>query len=295
MAVVPFLCLCVWIAIIGRDLLLQKCCRRKDINEQVKKRHRREFWRLIMYTLFLVYPAVSSSIFGVWVCQKYLYEGEIVNYLVADFHLICHDAAWYQATIIALIGLAVYTVGIPLFFYIKMNEYVKGKTGANRLDQKGVRCQLGFLYDGFERRAWYFELVDMLHKLMALCLIPFFPASFQLPMAMILFTVYLQVLLLVNPYLRKGDDGLHLIAQVELILILMAGNCFEQELVVDPTTDLLLSITLILMISGFFVWWISGWVNVLKKTIDVSTSWWAVCCREFLGSAKLLATAHCPP
>jgi len=289
MAVVPFLCLCVWIAIIGRDLLLQKCCRRKDINEQVKKRHRREFWRLIMYTLFLVYPAVSSSIFGVWVCQKYLYEGEIVNYLVADFHLICHDAAWYQATIIALIGLAVYTVGIPLFFYIKMNEYVKGKTGANRLDQKGVRCQLGFLYDGFERRAWYFELVDMLHKLMALCLIPFFPASFQLPMAMILFTVYLQVLLLVNPYLRKGDDGLHLIAQVELILILMAGNCFEQELVVDPTTDLLLSITLILMISGFFVWWISGWVNVLKKTIDVSTSWWAVCCREKLCGAKKLS------
>merc|ERR1712127_296012 len=119
-----------------------------------------------MFTLFLVYPSVCSSIFGIFVCK----EVEGVWYLQSDFKLMCFgdsvDGRWATVAGWAAISIFVYPLGVPLFFYYKLRQYVTGKTGTNRLDQKGVRCQLGFLYDGFERKRWYFELIDLVHKLM---------------------------------------------------------------------------------------------------------------------------------
>lgn len=44
--------------------------------------------------------------------------------------------------------------------------------------------------------------------------------------------LYLCIILRVNPYLREDDDRLHKLAQVELILFLLAGNIFFN----DPIT-----------------------------------------------------------
>jgi hypothetical protein len=204
---------------------------------------------------------VCKNVEGVW-------------YLVSDFNLKCYadseGGEWGEVAQWSVIFMFVYPLGVPLFFYKKLKEYAYGKTGTNRLDQKGVRCQIGFLYDGFERRVWWFELVDMLHKLMATSLISFFPLEFQLPMAMVLMTIYLQVLLYVNPYVRKGDDALHLVSQVELILMMMAGNVFEKQPEYDPLMDVVLSVVMIAMISGFFIWWFVGVYKVIKKTVQMA-------------------------
>lgn len=144
------------------------------------------------YRCLLIYPSVCATIFGIFVCKNV--EG--TSYLVSDFNLHCYTSELQTVAQYSYIFMLVYPLGIPIFFYNKLAEYAYGKTGTNRLDQKGVRCQLGFLYDGFERRVWWFELVDMLHKVIATSLISFFPLEYQLPMAMLLMTIYLQVLLL---------------------------------------------------------------------------------------------------
>jgi hypothetical protein len=146
----------------------------------------------------------------------------------------------------------VYPIGIPAFFLFMMLRY---RNPRNRMEEKGVRAQLGFLYDGYERHAWWFELVDLGVKLILSSLIAFLPYDYQMVGAMIVVTGMIVCISLVNPYLRKGDNRLHFVALVEIFLMLEAGNIFNQLEEPDELMDILLSIILIGITVGFFIWW----------------------------------------
>jgi hypothetical protein len=253
---------------------------KKGADSAAKKRRRREFWRLVMFTLFLVFPSLSNKIFSVFVCINV--EG--VDYLVADFEQYCYDEKWNAVSYVAFGGIAAYPIGIPAFFFYNLYSYRFGKIDRkNRLQEKGVRAQLGFLYDCYETRMWWFELVDMIHKLTMTSLIAFFPWEWQLPMGTVVLLIYLVFLLHFNPYIRKGDDALHLLAQVELILLMMAGNCFKNAIVVDEEMDWVMSIVLITMISLFLGWFCSSVWSIVKKMLQGSNAKFAQkmrkCCR----------------
>lgn len=104
-----------------------------------------------------------------------------------------------------------------------------------------IRVALGFLYDAYTAKLWWFEIVDMANKLFLVSIVGFFPPDWQLGLAMVrpvtvtclhgvttppqAWTVgYLMVLLLAKPYVRKGDDRLHLLVQLEIYLFLLAGT-----------------------------------------------------------------------
>ena len=50
-------------------------------------------------------------------------------------------------------------VGIPAIFFTLLMRY------RHRFAENSVRLQLGFLYDGYLTGNWWFELIDMMHKL----------------------------------------------------------------------------------------------------------------------------------
>jgi hypothetical protein len=56
---------------------------------------------------------------------------------------------------------------------------------------------------------------------------------------------YLCVILVKRPYIRKGDDRLHLLAQIEIFLLLLSSYVFRLDLNYDPVLDTVLSICLI--------------------------------------------------
>jgi len=121
-----------------------------------------------------------------------------------------------------------------------------------RLHSSGIRAEVGLLYDAYETHVWWFEMVDMLHKLFITSLVGFFPFAAQLDIAMAVVTLYLIVILSFRPYVRAGDDQLHKLAQVELMLLLMAGNVFNQSDVVSASLSTFLSFILITAFVGFF-------------------------------------------
>jgi len=366
----------------------------RNITPRDRKRRRREFWRLVYFSLFLVYPAVSSSIFGVFICKDVDFNG-LQSYLVADFGILCSGERYEEVLKWALAAVFVYPLGIPLFFLkdlwlyryskpeeasearmkkdvklknayesfkaaqeklltkaqaeeagskvdvgrqdiiepfahcmqladlyrtaplglrqldqaIKWYDVVVKKYAAsnqthhvaqaakewclrekkvfmsgriNRLGEKGVRAQLGFLYDCYEGHLWFYELIDMLHKLFATCLIGFLPWSVQLRLGTAILCSYLIILLWLNPYIRKGDDALHLVAQIELVLLLTAGACFESAEKVDAGLDAVLSVVLICMVGGFSVWWCGSVWSVLKKMLQESEAPCSIRCRKCL-------------
>jgi Sec-independent protein translocase protein TatA len=158
--------------------------------------------------------------------------------------------------------IAVYPVGIPLFFFIMLWRY------RHRLDEIGTRAQLGFLYDAYNRDMWWFEMLDVAHKLCVTCIIAFLPYDYQMPIGMVFVISYTAVILVGKPYLRKSDDRLHLVSQIEILLLLMSGNVFNREIVPDSLMSTVLSVVLIIAVLVFFLFFVVQAVQAGLKLIS---------------------------
>jgi len=207
---------------------------------------RKKSWKILLYILFLIYPTCSSAVLRTFVCK----EITGTNYLLADFTVHCYDARWNSYAVFAAAMILVYPIGIPAFFFIMVFRYRK------RLREPGTRGQLGFLYDAYHHKTYWFELVDMLHKLFVTCLVAFLPYDFQMPTAMCVVAMYTMLILVVKPYIRQGDDRLHLLAQNEIITLLIAGHVLNQYYYIDYTADLAMSVILIMIIMGFLAFFL---------------------------------------
>jgi hypothetical protein len=102
----------------------------------------------------------------------------------------------------------------------------------------------------------------MAHKLFITSLVAFMPWELQMSIAMAACFLYMAVILVGRPYLRKGDDRLHLFAQTELILLLMAGNVANTKQEVDSLMDTVMSVVLIAAVILFFLYFLVGAMSV---------------------------------
>jgi len=157
--------------------------------------------------------------------------------------------------------LFIYPIGIPLFFFFMLYRY------RTRLHQAGIRAELGFLYDGYERTVWYFEMIDMAHKLVVTSLIAFLPKENQMQVAMVVVVVYFIIILLTKPFLRKGDDRLQLLSLVEILMLLMSANVFVYANGYDPVINSVLSVVLIAVVILFLTLFLTSALNVLWKVL----------------------------
>jgi len=123
------------------------------------------------------------------------------------------------------------------------------------LDDPGLKIQLGFLYEAYNLQNWYWEVIDMAHKLTMTSLIAFLPISAQMPLGMFVVITYLWALQLTQPYLRRDDDMMHMFVQVELYLIVLAGYILTSlgTVTLDYTTDVVLSGVMITMTIGLLL------------------------------------------
>jgi IPT/TIG domain/Tyrosine-protein kinase ephrin type A/B receptor-like len=221
------------------------------------------FWKMSLYMLFLIYPAVSSTVLRLYVCK----DIEEKSYLLSDFSVECYTETWTIFSYASMCLVLLYPIGIPLFFLTLL------LVNRHHLRYDRVKAQLGFLYAGYRLDVWYFEILDTIHKLFLTAVLAFFPTASQLPLGMCVSVAYMMTILIMNPYIRVSDDRLHLLAQAEIFLLLCAGNVFYHL----PTTafedddDFWLSITLMFMTCAFllvFLW--SGIVvmyRMLKKCL----------------------------
>lgn len=67
-----------------------------SVHQLSLKRKIRKFWKMFLFTLFLIYPSVSYIVLRLYSCETI--DG--VAYLVADFRIICYDTQWYNRALI---------------------------------------------------------------------------------------------------------------------------------------------------------------------------------------------------
>jgi len=193
---------------------------------------------------------------NMYVCKTV--EG--VSYLKSDFTRQCYDATWKKYLGWNVVMILLYPIGVPLWFFYLLWRYRK------RFQEPGVLLELGFLYDGYDKHVWWFELVDMTHKLILTSILAFFPSDAQLPFGMCICILYLIIILLAKPYQRKGDDRLHLFAQVEISLLMTAGFVFYKE-GVTHSVDVYISVFLILVTIAFIFVFLGQSANIVKKLL----------------------------
>lgn len=210
----------------------------------------RQFVRLVLFTVFLLYPFVSKITLGVYNCVTIADH----SYLVADFTLSCYDDLWtgYAAGIGFFVVL--YPIGIPLAYFLIMRSV------RHEMGDPGTIVMLGFLYEAYVNSAWYWELIDLLHKLVLTSIVVFVSSQARMACNMAIITVYLIALLLVSPYVRKGDDRFHQLVQVNLYCLALCGhilnatdNPYNSTLASADTLDKLLSALLICITIGLLV------------------------------------------
>jgi len=185
---------------------------------------------------------ISSLVLSFFHC----YNVQNVSYLVYDFSLLCYDHLWFRYLPLALIMLIIYPIGVPLAFFVLLFR------SRNQLKLRETKNWLGFLYEAYYFDQWWFELVDMLHKLFLTSILRFFSVAFQLPTAMSIVILYLIILLVSRPYLRFWNDIFHILAQIYLYLILLAALLRQTSGTADNFSDIVLSI-FILTLTLFLV------------------------------------------
>jgi len=212
-----------------------------------KDRKLRQMWKLSLFTAFLMWPNVCSTILGMFVCK----DVNGTSYIVTDMSVECYDSKWWSYVGPALFFILAYPVGVPLlFFYLLYSS-------KSELGEPETKLKLGFLYEAYSRDAWFFELVDMANKLILTSLLAFFPFDIQMHTALAVLTLYTIAILLIRPYNRKSDDRLHLLANAELYLFVMAGIILvfseEKDGSMDYTTEVIASTLLIALTLSFLI------------------------------------------
>lgn len=220
-------------------------------------------WRLFLYILFLIYPGVSSTVLRHYICKD-VYG---TSYLLTDLRVECNTDLWNYFAYGAITLVLLYPIGIPTFFYALL------RINRDHLGDDRVKAQLGFLYAGYRDATWFWEIADSAHKLFLTSLLAFFPQPSQLPLGMAIAIVYLSSLLVVNPYIRSEDDRLHLLAQTEIFLLLLAGYVVYHQPSAELTDkeDLALSVVLLAMTFLFFAAFLYLGGRFLRR---VFMRWW---------------------
>lgn len=238
-------------------------------SEESKFRSSINFWRMFLYIMFLIYPGVSSTVLRLYIC-KYIFGK---HYLLTDVRVECYTETWTVFAFASIALVLLYPIGIPAFFYTLL------RINRDELHEDRVKAQIGFLYGGYRKDVWWFEIADSIHKLTLTSMLAFFPRDSQLPVGMSVAILYLIVLLQVDPYIRKSNDVLHMLCQIEIFLLLMAGNVIYNQDTDELAAkeDLYVSLVLIFITcmfiafflfqgSVFIVRVIKGWIQDWKKS-----------------------------
>jgi len=191
--------------------------RYKNYNNTAVARAVVTYWKMSLYLLFLVWPGVCAIILRHYICKSFN-TGQ--SYIFTNLDIECNTSRWNSYAYAGAFLIAVYPIGVPLFFFFLLWYNL------STLHLDRTKAAIGFLYAGYRIEAWWFEMVDMAHKLFLTCLIAFIPGDYQLPVGMVVAIIYMVILLRLHPYIRPEDDTLQLLAQTEIYLLLLAGSIF---------------------------------------------------------------------
>jgi len=206
----------------------------------------REDWVLsVVVLLFMVHPNVSQYTFLVFTCTE-LETGRF--FLQEDLDTPCgtpEHTMWKVACGVPFMLL--YTIGIPFGAFIALRHH------RHQLDNDHVNLKYGFLYDGYERPFYYWELWVMMRKIVVVCVTVFLTPLGPMTEALSGLVVAGMALILQLKCIPFIDDDLNLLESMSLyatVITLVCGLFFYSHELDDVSAFALLSLIIIIGIAN---------------------------------------------
>ena len=178
---------------------------------------------VFLFSFFCIFFCIYSKIFTMFKCKSI--EGIDGQLLVEDYHQTCQTGEHVTYTLLAIIFLCLYVIGIPLgmFFLLWRNK--------NHLHDESspkhhlIKNALGGMYTQYEPKYWWFEIFLLINKTM-MCggLVMFKPGtSIQVLVATLIMLVHLLVVKDLKPYESNGEDMSSFLSSFTLTLTTLGG------------------------------------------------------------------------
>jgi hypothetical protein len=163
-----FLCLPLMIAVAPLFVFVPYWLIMRGTMQGIGKRLKNVYATTVIVCLFLIHPLITQQGFYMLSCKSLGTDDD--KYLIADLSQKCYTAKHY--TWLLLVGipmLMLFTVGIPVsaFYLLRANE-------AKLQSDEQTRMRLSFLYNGYEQKWYWWELVVVARKVLLVSLAVFF-------------------------------------------------------------------------------------------------------------------------
>jgi hypothetical protein len=183
--------------------------------------------QLFVQGVLFLYPGLCSKIFTMFSCVEISDQ----RYLKADMLEVCHEGRHVAYTQCAIVGLAVYAVGVPLCFFFALHknrdDILSRETRGDQLELKNPSWYkaVEHLHLSYRPHVWWFDVVEMGRQLLltgALVVLHDSP-TVQLLVGNIVNLAYLCVFLAYKPMVNFTDYLAQYAASLHLTLTLLVG------------------------------------------------------------------------
>lgn len=194
------------------------------------KRKRKIWWeataKMLILIVLLLYPGLANRSFSMLRCKRMEWAdlgGKEV--LSSDYNLFCYEGQHLERIWVAVACLVVYVVGIPVTVFCVLWRNRNDLWDASSKKHESVKFELGGLYEQYEPRYWWFELVMITNKMMMTGGLSVVESGSPLQLVFALLTM--QSLLLITlklaPFENYMDDTVAMLSSMSLSLTTLFG------------------------------------------------------------------------
>eukprot|EP00949_MAST-11_sp_MAST-11-sp1_P002551 g2551.t1 len=249
------------------------------------------FWRLqkdttgahisIMISLLLAHPTLTKAAISLIACRTVVQE----SFLFADMNISCSSPEYISWLGLALPMLLVFSIGIPLYYFLILRRHVeKGTLDAHR-------AIYGYLTSGYNDDTYWFELWNTVRKALFTALSLLFAplgVSMQTWVALLLLLVFYVFFNYTMPYGNAILNSLERQALLVDVLTLLLGiglfnNASNSEDRRSNIFAMVVSVSVVLVNIAYMVWLLcifckhseymgaaEGAVNKLRRSLSRS-------------------------
>jgi hypothetical protein len=227
---------------------------------------RKEMVATIVILFFLVHPSIVRMNFDVFSCRE-IDSGEY--WLVSNLDIRCWDSLHtFYASFVALPCILVWGLGVPTLILLYMHR------NRRELDFIVNRLRFGFLYNGFRKNTFYWEIIILYRKISVICCAVFLgtisiPVQALTVMIILLFCLYIQYK--TRPYTHPDLNELETRGLLVATVTIYCGLYYLTD-DIDQTTKLVLFTVIIVANALFLIFWLvkifEAFLLVLAASID---------------------------
>ena len=182
-----------------------------------------------LLTLFLVYPGTSATVMQTFPCVTFSDGSRALN---ADLSVNCDSSEHGTWMILAIVGVVVYPVGIPVYLGIQLfrnraairtREDDAGETATRNMPLSAARLQ--FLWGPYSPKWYVFEVIALVVRFLQVSLVQFlWPTTpLQPAAALVLCLGAITLMASARPFNSAGLNVLSVVVQSSLSVVALGG------------------------------------------------------------------------